>query len=525
MSYLVDPNVLFWASTAVLISILVYVRFICDVPDTDEYFLYNQASVGKIRRPKETAIHRSLVAGHGRSLMMGLSISDESGKTRNGYLHDIWKLAEKASIAVVDSDVEGQSLTTLPREEFEKLVHLMGRKLAEYSANSIKKNVAVLLPPCLEATVIQFACCLFGLSAVYISLNDMSEESLQEALQLSNATVIIGPGIALSKVDYTKLNHLVSVISVHSSFDKTLPKVSVESWSSIAKNVNGEQIIDQTLPDIVTSETYEPAKFIYVDLKTSEMKISCFTTANIVAAVAAQIKILPRSKVWTEKDTILCLTSQLTSAHLIQQLGAFVVGASVVFPSTSYASSSPNDIVGYVKPTIILTDDYTTKSLALYTENLTVVGNIRIRLGLNSLSHGNLPKAIIPEFKSVRLIYSDGTWDSHDLSTSDSNLVRVLAGAALVHSLSAPAECGPICQTGFYDYRAEDDSRYQNFGPVLPCLEGLIKDYGLLKAEKREGELWVRGPAVSSGVEWSSTEMIGKFGVDGCFKLLVENAE
>lgn len=111
---MLDQEDFFYLLLAGLVATIVYLYVLPNNADTHEMILENQASVGRVRAPGETAIYRSLVAPFGRPLMNGLAIG-HNFSTRPGNLCDIWKIGSKAvKVLTAHSHATGMTIDELP---------------------------------------------------------------------------------------------------------------------------------------------------------------------------------------------------------------------------------------------------------------------------------------------------------------------------------------------------------------------------------------------------------------------------
>lgn len=111
---MIEQEDIFFALLAVLVITVLYLYWLPEHTDTHEMILQNQASISKMRQQGETAVYRSLVAPHGRSLMTGLAIG-HNYTTRPGNVSDIWKIGSNASkVLTVHSKTLSLSVDSLP---------------------------------------------------------------------------------------------------------------------------------------------------------------------------------------------------------------------------------------------------------------------------------------------------------------------------------------------------------------------------------------------------------------------------
>lgn len=112
-------------------------------------------------------------------------------------------------------------------------------------------------------------------------------------------------------------------------------------------------------------------------------------------------------------------------------------------------------------------------------------------------AQGNLSTPIIKSYPHLRIIYTHEnqppsldksaapTSAETSLTSRDLIHVRAMLGARVVYALTHPKIAGALCQTHLLDYR--DLGNVRLFGPVLPCLEAMVRDIETLKGGNRQG--------------------------------------
>ncbi len=85
-------------------SVLVLYRWVTNkYPDIHPHALYHQSSISPIRKPDESAVHRSVVTPFAYPLVAGLNIRTEQ-YFRDGDLRDVLQLAANSDITIVGDD-------------------------------------------------------------------------------------------------------------------------------------------------------------------------------------------------------------------------------------------------------------------------------------------------------------------------------------------------------------------------------------------------------------------------------------
>jgi hypothetical protein len=519
----IDSETVFCGLVAILIAVIVYPYVFPSYPDTSEYFLANQSSVASLRREKETAIYRSLVSPHGRPLLSGLSIADSSSKytTRDGNLSDVWELAAKAKLSSVAARDGKFIQVPLAREELVRLVYGLGKLIDSWKPGN--RDVAILLPNGMEALICFFASVLFGHSAVFIPTDNVSSDKLDDYVATADPAILIGSGDVVCKLKLDRFPNVKSVVSVHGKvITEPLPSslANYSIWIDLLSQFKEQPAEEFPIIDEIDDKL--PLKVVYEDVDESP-KIACFTHKSVVSAIAAQIQSIPLEK-WSPEDRVLTYSYRFDMYNFVLELTALVSGSLLVFVDCTNLIHHPLTLISEIKPTILITDDTSSSSLASLADELKFVHVIRLKVAMTSLGRGVIPKtAIIPELSSLRLIHTSFLHtfcgSDHCLTTLETNIIRCLAGARVIHALSTPLSTSPIAQTGYYDYR-DSSAEWVNFGPLLACLEGKLEDFEQYSSEKRKGRLLIRGHSLPSGTVWVNTGIIAYWGADGCLKLL-----
>lgn len=512
------------ALLAVLAIVWVYPYIFPTYPDVHKLFLLEQSNISSLCYPGETAVYRSRVTPHGRKLIGGLAIADQAtkiGSTRDGNISDLWKITEQSSDTihriVMSPRSDGlYSTSPVSLQELKRLVHGLGQWMKNDLQHIDSMDIVVLHATGFDSLVFFFAAALYGFSLVFVPL--------EEPAQVNSAITKIKPRLIIGAEDNIAILKDSTIPFLRTAGSDKHSHPAVVDWATLQN-----QFKDEPTTVLDTSSSNYPLKTVALDANDVPVVYS-YSTQNIVAAIAAQIKAIPELERWGPKDKVLTYCTTVDVYTLLLQLTGLVSGCTVVYGDRSLVTTHPLRIVGDIKPTILVTEELSTYSLAELAQDLTLVRQFKLWRARKSLEQRILPKSpVIPEFESLRLIHcgiyrSAATLEDPCLTTAEVNTIRCLTGARVVHALNNPVACGPVAQTGVYDYRISSNDNIVNFGPILPCLEAMLVDHGSFKARDRKGRLMVRGPAaIDSNTSykdagWQDTHLLGLWGSDGCFR-------
>jgi AMP-binding enzyme len=527
-----DQTTIFYGLITIVVMVIAYNYVFPSYPDLDRYFLSHQASVSSMRSPGETAVYRSLVNPIGKNLMTGLSIRGGDGKMRDGDMLDLWKLSCKArwNKAV---DARGRyKLQLVDSEQWKNNVKWLAAQLEKWLDvhSPDDRTVIIALSNRFEWLIAYFAILMAAGTPVLVPIDGISREQLSESLNKVGSCILIveselwddkeeeeeSEESAKDRVSAAPIQWLSPTIKhmivLDGAIKMTTPNtVEVVDWDVLQKNEN----IPFDISESNILKARAALRYVYEDTD-GKIEISSFESSHIVSAIASQIKSLPISTQWSVGDSVLSYTSRLSLHSALLSLTAMVSGSSLIFLGRT-AHSDPLKVIQELSPTVVVTDDDTSYSLANSArENLTLIGNIRLVMAKVTLSKGILPKSsVFPEFSSVRLVHSSAInrnmIPQFDLTSAEANIVRALTGARFIHALGSPVSVGPIMQTGFYDYR-EFEEGLVSYGAPLPGLEIVLKDHkSQYWAHNRSGILYVQGCPVTGTGEWTSTGIVGQF--------------
>lgn len=229
-----------------------------------------------------------------------------------------------------------------------------------------------------------------------------------------------------------------------------------------------------------------------------------------MAAIAAQLSVLPRNHRLGPADLVLPLDSLSNIWTLTIVLGAIFSNSSLALTSVTAQKAKYDIALRTVSPTVVIASTHTmTKA---YHDWKAAAPSLPQKVGhwltARSLSSGIMPKpSSIPP--KPRLIYISnrlgGPADAAPLEPYELFELRILTGARIVYALTEPSVAGAIAQTNLLDYRhhANELSRHAHFGPPLSSVEIKLIEVHARKADEEDATPWghvdVSGPAVVGG--------------------------
>lgn len=229
-----------------------------------------------------------------------------------------------------------------------------------------------------------------------------------------------------------------------------------------------------------------------------------------MAAIAAQLSVLPRSHRLGPADLVLPLESLSNIWALTVVLAALFSNSSLALTSVTAHKAKYDIALRTVSPTVVIAPTQTmTKAYHDWKAAASSVPQkIRNWLTARSLSSG-----IMPEPSSIppkpRLIYISnrlgGLTGAPPLEPYELLGLRILTGARIIYALTEPSVAGAIAQTNLLDYRhhANEISRHAHFGPPLSSVEVKLIEVQARKAHEEDATPWghvdVSGPAVVGG--------------------------
>ncbi|KAL0943954.1 amp-dependent synthetase ligase [Colletotrichum truncatum] len=523
------------ALVTLLVIIVSYRIFSSQDPDTHPMLLARQAQGSPVRQKGESPVYRSHSSPHGMPLNSGLNVKDPGAskwsRGRDGDLRDIWRRAATGGSGDdgKPAGAKGRLLTVLGSEnvvehqldDVTRQINLIGQHIHEQGGI----RVAIYLPNSIELLVALFACSFYpNLTAILIPF-DVSDEELIMMLRRSAAdTLVTAPGAfpfdPVVKA-YPSLRQLIWVVDEGSSHmdwnevpEGTGGSVNVATWQDIVHEAPAS--IGRELPAV--DKEVEPREIItFWQTKPGTLEeMVRFTQSNLVSGVAGQLAAIPSTQRLGPSDLFLAADS-LTNIHtLTLTLAALYSNASVAF--NSVAGRSPDLVLATqgVAPTVLVATPETllrthkeatnrlTSAIAkvahwAQSRSLTDSGVMPVASAAAKFNSASRP-AIGTTPGKLRLVYvaDRAGADSPPLSSRVLSDLRVFLGARIIYALTAPKVAGAVAQTGFYDYRVQDDAQ-SHFGPPVTSTEILLRDTEKNKNADQDyqGEIFVRGPSVA----------------------------
>ncbi|KAL2133644.1 hypothetical protein VTI74DRAFT_2000 [Chaetomium olivicolor] len=499
--------------------------------DIHPFLLARQAQGSPVRQPGESPIYRSQAAPHGMPLNAGLNVKEPGAskwaRGRDGDLRDVWRQA----IAGVQEDgpakgAKGRVLTVLGTDkvvehrlaDITRQINLIGQHIADHGGN----RVAIYLPNSVELVVTLFACAFYNLTAVILPF-DQSDDAVISMLRRSAAdTVVTAPGSFPFDVvvkNYPSLRQLIWVVdegSRHMDWNE-MPKgtggdISVSTWQDLIS----DSPIDagKTLPPLEGQKEPRDITVFWQTKPGQQEEMVCFTAANLVSAIAAQIFAIPTSQRMGPSDLFLPADSLANTHTLVLTLAALFSNASVAFNSIAPRAKTLAIATRGISPTVVVARP--AALLETHQETIALLGSpvlrflhgLRIRqltqdgiMSSGGFLAGTYAAAVRPAKSKLRLILTAERVgaDTPKLSSSVLADLRAFTGARIMYALTAAKVAGAVTQTQFYDYRVFEGEECSHFGPPLTSTEIFLKDMGENKTTDQEcrGEIIVRGPCVA----------------------------
>ncbi|KAL9098463.1 MAG: hypothetical protein Q9163_005878 [Psora crenata] len=512
----------------VILSYALYPVFFSPEPDIHPLLLARQSAPSRVRQPGESAVFRPLDAPHGYPLRTGLNVKDPGQPKwtagRDGDLRDIWK---RAAGGPVDKDgkptgmAAGTVSVVLGKEEvvtydFDKLtaeVNAAGKHLQDHGA----QRVAIYLFNSVELLVTLFACAFYGLTPILVP-HEQPLKSLAAILDETRAdTLVVGAGvIPLAELvqQYSGLKQVIWVVartSRHMDWHEVPEgeggKASVAVWHEIVDEARGPLELPTGFPG-----GKSPNLITIAPNAANGHKVVELLQDNLIAAVSAQLAVIPRSYAstathqLTSADTLLSLASLTDIYPLTVTLAALYSNASLAFNSVSGPQATYASAFQGIKPNILITNPQTLARLC--DANQKTISGIFSKYihgrKLETLKNGSMPKSSTA-LGDVRLIYTYEQADVNTESLTAAQLsdIRLFTGARVIYALTDANVAGAVCQTSMLDYQNSGLTldRPSHFGPPLSCVE--IKLAATTDQEinddKPVGKPVVTGPAVVGG--------------------------
>ncbi|KAK4189654.1 peroxisomal long chain acyl-CoA synthetase 7 [Podospora australis] len=508
-------------------------------PDIHPFLLARQAQPSPVRQPGESPVYRSQAAPHGMPLQAGLNVKDPGAskwaRGRDGDLRDIWRQV----IAGVQEDgpskgATGRILTVEGTEhvvehnlaDLTRQINLIGRYILDRGGN----RVAIYLPNSVELLLTLFACSFYNLTAVILPF-DQPDDAVISMLRRSAAdTVVTAPGsFPFDEVvkHYPSLRQLIWVVDEGSKH---------MDWNEIPQGTGGSAVNVSTWQDIIAdppvsagadlpspSETPKDVTIFWQNKPGQTEDMVRFTSANLIAAVAAQLFAVPTARRMSPADLFLPADSLANTHTLALTLAALYSNASVAFNSSSPAAADLALATQGIAPTIVSANPAAllkTHETVMQKINSTVFSREAHSLQTSALAQDGVfapagflanyydsafrPKIFGTEPGKLRLIFTAERVgaETPKLSSTVLSDLRVITGARVIYALTAANVAGAVAQTNFYDYRVtkdEEKEKCSHFGPPVTAAEVLLRDKGEYKStdEGSKGEIIVKGPCVA----------------------------
>ncbi len=510
-------------------GILVYYVFTQQDPDTHPFLLARQAEGAPVRQPGESPVYRSRSAPLNMPLNSGLNVKEPGAnkwsRGRDGDLRDIWRQAiagvQQEEPAKGGVGARGRILTLRGADkaiehsldDITRQINLIGQSLNEKGA----ARVAIYLPNSVELIATLFACAFYNMTAVILPF-DQPDEAVVSMVRRSGADTVVTatgsfPFDAVVK-SYPALRQLIWVVdegSRHMDWNEvpqgTGSSVTVNTWQDIIS----ESPVDagKELPALERQPPPLDVTIFWQAKKGQQEDIVCFTSANLIAGIAAQLAAIPTAQRISNTDLFLPADSLANTHTLLLTLAALFSNASVAFNSVAAQADDLAVATRGVSPTIITATP--AALLKTYQEDSARVNASPVSRLLHSFrarkltDSGIFPAPSKLAGNKLRLILTAeraGT-GTPLLSAAVLNDLRVFTGARIVYALTAAKVAGAVTQTGFFDYRVPQDVAGGGsfFGPPTTSTEILFKDT----------EKWKTGDHGSRGeVSFHASGCLGK---------------
>lgn len=391
-------------------------------------------------------------------------------------------------------------------------INLIGKHILDQGG----VRVAIYLPNSVEILAALFACSFYNLTAVLVPFDQSDDAVISMLRRAAVDTVVALPGSFPFDMVVKNYPSLRQVIWVVDEGNRHM------DWNEVPKGMGGS-INVATWQDIVQDSPVDAGKELPpLDGQSEPREITIFwpskpgvmeemvefTSANMVAAIAAQLWAVPQVQRLGPSDLFLPADSLANTYTLVLTLAALYSNSSVAFNSSaggldlSLATRAIAPTVIVASPqTLLKTHELATRNFSsfltkqvhwLQTRTLTQKGVMPIASLLTSYNDSLRP-AIGTTPGKLRLVYTAervGSDTTPPLSSAVISDLRIYLGARIIYALTAAKVAGAVAQTQFYDYRVHDD-KCSHFGPPLTSVEILLRDSGAHKIteEKAEGEV------------------------------------
>ncbi|KAI5780825.1 hypothetical protein EDC01DRAFT_667362 [Geopyxis carbonaria] len=533
-------DVISYTLIALLVGLLVIPVVLGKDPDIHPFALLRQSSVAPVRNPKESAVYRSLHTPPGYPLVSGLGLpAKEKYSNRSGDIRDIWKLAiEKGKGKLLS--VKGKDLVEHDMNKLTNDIYSLGSHLHHAGA----KRVAIYLPNDVENLVASFACAFYNITLIVLPFERSGVPDLSTLIRRTAPDILIAQAgqFPLAEIEEIELKEVVYVVEEAS---RHLDWTSSED--SKQKSVEYHEIVksdvESTDPDVVINLD-APAVVIFGPKITDKIEIVEFSQRNIIAGVAAQSQVLPKSEQYNPTDVFVPVDSLADLYTRIHTYVALSAGSTVALSSIGGKHADLEKAVRNVNPTIIVSSPESLLELHRKTRGTMMEmwhGLIHFFQTRTLVNGGRIPQGnfftrvndyIRPEVgPNLRLVFvaeSGGDPNSQALNSLDLCDLRTFFKSRVVYGLKHHKVAGPVTQCNVFDYRVKMPEKLPNrskrisrkcahFGGVTPAIEIKLRDVDNYTADSKDGpqgEVVVAGFAVSGGKE-TGLGFVGKWEPEG----------
>lgn len=554
---------------AIVTLSLVYGRGLQTQRDLPEVALLDQTHSSTTRKPHETVVLRNKLVPHGFPLLKGLQIKD-AYRLRDGNVRDIWSLVlESPSSTIQFFELSGKPVFS---KSYSELNYTMKKIIQKIGGESI----------CLVLPFYDWRSIVLCLASLVSSTSfHLLHAHLVRPALANHSVVVVSWKHLRAAVQYAKEAKYIIVTDPEGkdaqkdphSFEEyakvCLPRELV-TWDLLfGLETGSDQSFDHT-----QNKQYDEESLLS---ETINFSTTVYTTQNLVASVANELKLVAQGHEWSSQDELLVLAGESSLALLPKLLAAFVNGMSVKiieplisnaiylvdFETVERIKAREEELIHnrFVKILSKLTFDKNVICLAPQRYLKAFVAKEKEEFDSNPLlrrmfigrSQMLFQQGVFsklgqdPLFSKFRLIfsYTYKALKQEEISSFDLSLLRTLTGCRIVCERYVAGNVGPLLSTHMYDYRIieadEDDPRELKVlrGVPVQGVEAKLIDYKVLNdeflAENDEGELCVRGFIIgkctdkqtieektkegikAGGEGWMPTGLIGKIGEDGCF--------
>lgn len=226
---------------------------------------------------------------------------------------------------------------------------------------------------------------------------------------------------------------------------------------------------------------------------------------NIVAAIAAQISVLPPKHKFGPTDLVISLESFSDIWALTLTLAALFSNSSISVTSVAGSKARYDFAFWGASPTVVLS---TSATMSQAYRDIKASSSTSWQKFLRWMQSRSLSSGIMPKFSSIlpspRIIYIAESTGNDDVPLSSNELfdLRTLTGSRIINALTDVKVAGAIAQTNIFDYqiRGVGVSKYSHFGPPLSSVEVKFQEADdASEVNGARGRLVVTGPAVAGG--------------------------